>query len=288
LFTGTSTFTGFTLADIQTILNAKTSVDRIEDVYDIQVAAKAFGPFGVRAGYARIEQDLTVTQDPSEILVPGGQGGKFTRNIDRVEGALTFGMGPFFAAAEASWDDADQAVLRTDYLTRNRERVRATWKGFPWLTVGASGLWVDQENDTLGINSKGSSRLYTGDLTLTPIKAVRAHGAYSKVQADNRIPIRAPQDFTVLDSVNREDGELWEAGLGLKFDKIAIDGFWSRFANEGSYEYRLYRGGARVDFDATAHLGLIGEWSVDRYLDYQISTSSFRANRYGVYLKWRP
>jgi hypothetical protein len=288
LFTGTSSFTGFTLADIQTILNAQTSVDRTEDVWDVQVAAKALGPFGVRAGYSRIEQDLTVTQDPSEILVAGGQGGNFTRNINRVEGALTFGTGPFFAAAEASWDDADQAVLRTDYLTRNRERARITWKGFSWLTVGATGLWIDQKNDTLGINSKGSSRLYTGDLVLTPIKAVRARGAYSKVQADNSIPIRAPQDFTVLDSVNREDGELWEAGLGLKFDKLAIDGFWSRFANEGSYEYRLYRGGARADFDATAHVGLIGEWSVDRYLDYQISSSNFRANRYGVYLKWRP
>jgi hypothetical protein len=288
LFTGTTGFTGFTLADIQTILNAQTSVDRTEDVYDVQVAAKAFGPFGVRAGYSRIDQDLTVTEDKSEILVPGGQGGNFTRNINRIEGALTFGSGPFFAAAEASWDDANQAVLRTDYLTRNRERVRATWKGFPWLTIGATGLWVDQKNDTLGINSKGSSRQYTGDLTLTPVKAIRLHGAYSKLQADNTIPIRAPQDFSVLDSVNREDGQMWEAGLGLKLDRIAIDGFWSRFANEGSYEFRLYRGGARVDFDATAHVGLIGEWSIDRYLDYQISTSSFRANRYGVYLKWRP
>ena len=288
LFTGTSGFTGFTLADIQTVLNAKTSVDRVEDVYDAQVSAKAFGPFGVRAGYSRIQQDLTVTQDSSEILVPGGQGGNFTRDINRIEGALTFGTGPFFAAAEASWDDANQAVLRTDYLTRNRERVRATWKGFPWLTLGATGLWVDQSNDTLGINSKGSSRQYTGDLTLVPAKPLRLHGAYSKLQADNRIPIRAPQDFSVLDSVNREDGQMWEAGLGLRLDKLAIDGFWSRFANEGSYEYRLYRGGARVDFDATAHVGLIGEWSVDRYLDYQIAASSFRANRFGVYLKLRP
>ncbi|HEX2757136.1 MAG TPA: hypothetical protein VHP60_01400, partial [Thermoanaerobaculia bacterium] len=289
LFTGTSTFTGFTLADPPAkVLGAQTSIDRIEDVYDVQVAAKAFGPFGVRAGYSRIDQDLTVTEDEFEILVPGGQGGSFARSINRVEGALTFGQGPFFAAAEASWDDANQAVLRTDYLTRNRERARVTWKGFPWLTVGATGLWVDQKNDTLGINSKGSARQYTGDLTLKPVKVLRLHGAYSKLQADNTIPIRAPQDFSVLDSVNREDGEMWEAGLGLKLDKLAIDGFWSRFANEGSYEYRLYRGGARVDFDATAHVGLIGEWSIDRYLDYQISTSSFRANRYGVYLKWRP
>lgn len=288
LFTGTSTFTGVTLADLKTILDAQTSVERTEDVFDVQVAVKALGPVGVRAGYSRISQDLTVTQDPSEIIIEGGQGGSFTRDINRVEGALTYGSGPFFAAGEASWDDANQTVLRTDYLTRNRERVRATWKGFPWLTLGATGLWIDQKNDTLGINSKGSSRQYTGDLTLMPVKALRLHAAYGKRQADNTIPIRAPQDFTVLNSVNREDGELWEAGFGLKLDKLAIDGFWTRFANEGSYVYRLHRGGARVDFDATAHVGLIGEWSVDQYFDDQIPTSNFRANRYGVYLKWRP
>ena len=118
-------------------------------------------------------------------------------------------------------------------------------------------------------------------MTLTPVKTVRLHGAYSKLQADNTIPIRAPQDFTVLDSVNREDGELWEAGLGLKLDKVAIDGFWSRFANEGSYEYRLYRGGARVDFDATAqrraHRRVVGR-PVPRLsdLDVQLPRESLR------------
>ena len=288
LFTGTTGYTGFTLADIQTLLNAKNSIERTEDVYDVQAAAKAFGPFGIRAGYSQTQQNLIVTQDPSEIIVPGGQGGNFNRTINRYEGALTFAAGGLFVAGEASWDDADTAVLRTDFTSRNRERVRATWKGFPWLTLGATGLWIDQKSDTLLSNSKGTSRQYTGDVTITPVKMLRLHGAYGKMQADNTIPVRAPQDFTVFDSVDKEDGELWEAGLGLKFDKLAIDGFWTRFANEGTYAYRLYRGGARVDFDATQHLGLIGEWSVDRYLDYQISTSSFRANRIGVYLKWRP
>jgi len=252
------------------------------------VAAKAFGPFGIRAGYSQTQQNLIISQDPSEIVVPGGQGGNFDRKINRYEGALTFAQGGLFIAGEASWDDADVAVLRTDFTSRNRERVRATFKGFSWLTLGATGLWIDQKNDQTGINSKGTSRQYTGDLTITPVKMLRLHGAYSKLQADSTIPVRAPQDFTVFDSVNKEDGELYEAGLGLKFDKFAIDGFWTRFANEGTYAYRLYRGGARVDFDATQHLGLIGEWSVDRYLDYQIATSSFRATRIGVYLKWRP
>ncbi|HEX7616859.1 MAG TPA: hypothetical protein VF554_16475 [Thermoanaerobaculia bacterium] len=288
LFSGTSTFTGFTLADLQTLLNARNSIERTEDVYDVQAAAKVFGPFGIRAGYSQTQQDLTISQDPSEIVVPGGQGGNFTRKINRYEGALTYAAGGLFVAGEASWDDADVAVLRTDFTSRNRERVRATWKGFSWLTLGATGLWIDQKNDTLLINSKGTSRQYTGDVTITPVKMLRLHGAYGKMQADSTIPVRAPQDFTTFDSVNKEDGQLYEAGLGLKFDKLAIDGFWTRFANEGTYQYRLYRGGARVDVDATDHLGLIGEWSVDRYLDYQIATSSFRATRIGVYLKWRP
>ena len=286
LFTGTTTYTGFTLADIQTLLSAKTSIERTEDVYDVQVAAKAFGPFGIRAGYSQIQQNLIVTPDPSEIVVPGGQGGNFDRTINRYEGALTFGAGGLFVAAEAAWDDANTAVIRTDYLTRNRERVRATFKGLPWLTIGATGLWIDQKNDT--VNSTGSVSQYTGDLTLTPLKWLRLHGAYAKMKADSSIPVRAPQDFTTFSSVNTENGELWEAGLGLKFSKLAIDGFWTQFKNDGTYAYTLYRGGARAEFDASAHIGLIGEWAVDRYLDNQISSNSFRADRIGAYLKWRP
>ncbi|MEO8585692.1 MAG: hypothetical protein ABI584_05995 [Acidobacteriota bacterium] len=286
LFTGTTTYTGFTLTDIQTLLSANTSIERTEDVYDVQVAAKAFGPFGIRAGYSQIQQDVTVTPDPSEILVPGGQGGNFDRKINRYEGALTFAQGGFFLAGEAAWDDANVAVLRTDYLTRNRERVRATWKGFGFVTLGATGLWIDQKNDTIG--STGSVTQYTADLTLMPLKWLRMHGAYAKMKADSSIPVRAPQDFTTFSSLNTEDGKLLEAGLGLNFGKLALDGFWTRFENVGTYAYRLYRGGARVGFDFSAKIGVIGEWAVDRYLDYQISSSSYRADRIGAYLKWRP
>jgi hypothetical protein len=298
VFSGTTTFTGFTLSDLQTLVSTKTSIERTEDVYDLQVAAKAFGPIGVRAGYSQTQQHLVVSPDPAEIVIPGGQGGTYDRTINRVEGAVTYAAGPFFVAGEASFDDADVAVLRTDYTSRNRERLRATWKGFPWLTVGVTGLWIDQKNEAIGVpafgttqssnSSKGSSRQYTADVSVSPIKMLRLHGAYGKMQADNTIPVRAPQNFTAFDSVNKEDGELYETGLGLKLDKFALDTFWTRFSNEGTYAYRLYRGGARVDFDANTHFGLLGEWSVDRYLDIQNTVSSFRASRIGVYLKWRP
>jgi hypothetical protein len=53
----------------------------------------------------------------------------------------------------------------------------------------------------------------------------------------------------------------------------------------------MYRGGLRADWSATAQVGLAVEWSVDRYLDQQNPLSanqSYRADRLGVYLKWRP
>ncbi len=290
LYTGTSTFTGFSQADVQSLISTQTSLERKEQVFDVQASARFFGPFGVRLGYSRINQDLTVAEDPAEIVVPGGQGGSFSRNIDRFEGAVTFTMFGFNLMGEAAFDDASAAITRVDYLTRDRERVRLTWKGLDWLTIGATGFWLNQKNDDAGPNNtyKATAENYTADLTLNPVKWIRLRGAYGKLKADSSIPVRAPQDFTVFTSANTEDGELWEAGAGFTFKEFAVDGFWTRFDNEGSYNFRMYRGGARADWSATAHAGVAVEWSVDRYLDYMLASQSYRGDRLGVYLKWRP
>lgn len=290
LFTGTSTFTGFSLADFQSLISTQTSIERKEDQFDVQASARLLGPFGIRVGYSRINQDLTVLEDPAEIVVPGGQGGSFTRNIDRIEGALTYSQYGFHLMGEASYDNASAAITRVDYLTRHRERVRLTWKGFDWLTLGGAALFLDDKNDDAGpLNAySAKTRNYSADVTLNPVKWVRLHGSYGKLKADSSIPVRTPQDFTTFVSSNTENGDLWEAGAGFTWSKFAVDGFWSRFNNDGTYLFRMYRGGLRADFDATAQAGLAVEWSVDRYLDYQISTQSYRADRIGVYLKWRP
>jgi hypothetical protein len=81
---------------------------------------------------------------------------------------------------------------------------------------------------------------------------------------------------------------MFEGGVGLTLSRFAIDGFWSRFTNSGSSSFRLYRGGVRASFDATTHVGFIAEWSVDRYLDQQLATASFRADRLGVSLALHP
>jgi hypothetical protein len=290
LFTGTSTFTGFSQADFLSLIATQTSIERKEKQFDVQASARFFGPFGIRLGYSRINQDLTVTEDSAEIVVPGGQGGSFSRNINRFEGALTVSMYGFNLMGEASYDDANTAITRVDYLKRNRERVRLTWKGFGIVTVGGSAFFLDDKNEDAGpLNVySAKSRQYTADITLNPVKWVRLHGAYAKLKADSTIPVRRPQDFTTFVSSNSEEGDLYEAGAGFTHGSFAVDGFWSYFNNIRTYFFRMYRGGARVDWNATANAGLAVEWNVDRYLDYQLANQRYRADRIGVYLKWRP
>jgi hypothetical protein len=293
LYTGTSTFTGFSLADFQALTTTQTNLENMEKIADVQVSMKVLGPFGIRLGYSRINQDLTVAEDPAEIVVPGHQDGTFSRNINRYEGALTFSMHGFNLMGEAAHDDASAAITRVDYLKRNRERIRLTWKGFDWLTLGGTAFFLDQKNEDAGpLNVySATSRNYTADLTLTPVKGIRLHGAYAKLKSDSSLPIRQPQDFSTLTPNTTEDGDLIEAGAGFTWKAFAVDGFWSRFNNDGSYLFRMYRGGLRADWSATAQVGLAVEWSVDRYLDLQnplSASQSYRADRLGVYLKWRP
>jgi hypothetical protein len=290
LYTGTSTFTGFSQADFQSLISTQTNIERQDKVLDVQASMRFLGPLGVRVGYSRIQQDLTVLEDAAEIVVPGNQSGTFSRNINRFEGALTFSMAGFNIMGEASYDDASAAITRVDYLKRNRERVRLTWKTFDWIQVGGAAMWLDQKNEDSGpLNTySASSTNYSADLTLKPVKDVWLRASYGQLKADSSIPVRAPQNFTVFNSVNSEDGELMDFGAGFKFKQFAVDGFWSRFDNTGTYLFRMYRGGARADWSASAHAGLVVEWSVDRYLDLMQSTQSYRGDRLGVYLRWRP
>jgi len=290
LYTGTSTFTGFSLADFQALTTTQTNLENQEKIADVQVSMKALGPFGIRLGYSRINQDLTVAEDPAQIVVPGGQGGTFSRNINRYEGALTFSMYGFNLMGEAAYDDASAAITRVDYLKRNRERVRLTWKGLNWITFGASAFFLDQKNEDAGpLNVyTASARNYTADLTLNPTKWLRLSGGYARLKSDSSIPVRAPQNFTTFNSVNAEDGELWQAGAGFTWKEFVVDGFWSRFNNEGTYLFRMYRGGFRAEWTASAHAGLAVEWAVDDYKDYMVTTQNYRGDRLGVYLKWRP
>ncbi|MEO7921928.1 MAG: hypothetical protein ABIT01_20875, partial [Thermoanaerobaculia bacterium] len=90
LFLGTTTFVGGDPKDIQRLIEANTSLERTEKTFEARIVARAFGPFSARLGWSRTDQDVTLTPDPTEIVVPGSQGGNFERHIDTYEGGVGF------------------------------------------------------------------------------------------------------------------------------------------------------------------------------------------------------
>lgn len=288
LFLGTTTFTGLDPKNIQALLDAQTLVKRTDDLYEVRASAKTLGPFSLYAGFSQTKQSLTVNEDPSEIVIPGGQGGDFSRRINRVDGGASFSLGWVKLSGDVRYDDANQAVLRTDFDKRTRIRTRASLKPVAWLELGGTGEWTNQTNNEPGIGYDGKIRTYSADVQLTPVKGLRLHGAYTKLKADSTIPIRMPQDFTVTNSVNTEDGNSWEGGLGLAFAPVTFDWSYVGLKNNGSYPYKIDRGRMRLDFDVTKNAGVVSEWDYDRYRDTTLPVSNYRANRFGVYLRWRP
>lgn len=288
LFLGTTTFTGIDPKDLKTLLNAQTLVERTDGTFETRLSAKGPGPFAVYGGFSLTKQDVTVAEDASEIVIPGGQSGDFARRINVVNAGLSFSMQGVSLGVDARLDDADQAILRTDYTRRTRVRARATFKPVAWAEIGGTGEWTNQTNVDPGIGYDGSMRNYTASLQVTPVTPVRLHGAYSKFKSDSTIPIRIPHTFGVADSVNAEDGDSWEAGAAITWAPVSVDGSWGRLENAGTSSYTIDRARVRVDVDVTMNAGLVGEWAHDRYRDTPLPASSFTANRYGVYLRWRP
>jgi hypothetical protein len=119
LFTNTVSFGGVNFGELQQIVDSHNAIERDEDVADIGVQFSRLGPFSVRMTYSQTSQDITATPDVSEIVIDepyGGQGGKFSRQIDTFDIGGSFVMAGFTLSAQYRDDSADDAVFRTDYL----------------------------------------------------------------------------------------------------------------------------------------------------------------------------
>ncbi len=62
----------------------------------------------------------------AEVVVPGGQGGSFQRDLDRLAGGPVVRVGALAVGGDWSKDDADRSVMRTDFAERTRLRGHLT------------------------------------------------------------------------------------------------------------------------------------------------------------------
>jgi hypothetical protein len=291
IYMNTVTFAGLDPPNLLVLLQAQNAMDRTDDVFDVTLSARAVGPFALRAGWSQTRQDVTVTPDLSEIVVPGNQGGNFGRRVDAFSAGATYSVAGFTLGGDYQGERANAPIVRTDFIDRDRYRLRLAWTEGDLLHVSVNGSQTDSSNNRPGIGYDGRMREYGGDLEITPVKPLHLRFSAGKYQADSTIPYRLPQDFTTAISSQHERGLSLEGGIGLVLPGVSLEGSYARFENQGSYPFTIDRARFSGEVPVTATFGFVAEWMRDKYNDVAQNTGSlgkFDANRYGLYVRWHP
>ncbi|MEO8033528.1 MAG: hypothetical protein ABI837_03795, partial [Acidobacteriota bacterium] len=260
IFLQSITFAGLDRRDIETVLKATSSLKRDEDVWNAGISARALGPFSLRGEYRESKQDITVAPDLSEIVVPGSQSGDFNRRIRTFDVNGAFTRSGLTLGAAWRRDSANDPIFRTDYLDRDRLRLRAAWATpKKMFRAGVTAERTTQSNDReAGYDAR--LRQYSGEVEIAPIDALHFRGSVSQFRADSTISFRRPENFTIAQSIHQENGKAREGGLSFLRGPFTIDAGAGRFQNEGTIPFTINRVRVRATWDFKPSAGIAGEW----------------------------
>jgi len=230
-----------------------------------------------------------VTEDPSEIVVPGGQGGNFQRSVKSFDIAATYAAHGFTLGGEYRNDKGNTAIVRTDFTDRDRYRLRAAWSYKELVRLSATAEQIDVQNDDPTVALDGRVRRYGGDVDVSPSKPWHIRFSASKYEADNTTLIRRPENFVIVPSVHKEDGTSFEGSVGYTTAKFTLEGGYGRFENKGVFPFVVDRARFHGEVPLSAEFSGIFEWSRDKYSEKAITPNNlgnYFASRYGVYVRW--
>jgi hypothetical protein len=285
VFVDSTTFGGLDRRDFEELVAAESALDREVDVIEAALNFRALGPFSLRFGASQSRFDYGIEPDVAEIVVPGNQGSNHERKVSSFDAVASFRKSLFSAGVSWRRDDADEAVLRTEYTSRDRVRVRA---GFHtpgnMFRVGLTAEDTQQDNDQ---TFDADSRMYTADVEVAPVTPLRLRAAYSRLRADSTVTFRRPETFALDTSRHDEDGDALELGLAFDLRPVTIDASASRYENEGTLPFNVDRYRTRIVYDFLAHTGIAAEWSRDNY-EEDAPFGAFEADRYGLFFRYRP
>jgi hypothetical protein len=145
-----------------------------------------------------------------------------------------------------------------------------------------------QSNDRPDTGFTGKLRQYSGDAEVAPIAALHIRASLSQFRADSSITFRRPENFTIGNSIQQEDGNAREGGVSYLRGPFSIDAGLSRFHNRGTLPFSIDRHRVRATWDFKGKTGVAAEWDRDKYAEASSSLGAFDANRFGLYFRWRP
>ncbi len=282
----TVNFSGVELGDLSTVLEARTAWERDEGVAELRLAARPWPWLHVWGAAATVDHDVTVSPAAAEVVLPGGQGGSYTRAIHRLTGGAAVELGPAALSAEWTADDADEAVVRTDFLDRDRLRLRGSYKIASWLRVTAVGEQLEASNVTAGIDASVDSTRWGGELEIVPTPWLSLRGGMNVVQSDSRLTVRRPQDFGLEPSLYAEDGEELEAAVALALGRFDLQAGTTRTTYDGTAPFDLDRTFLRLELTLTDALGACGHLEHREYRQAPFPVADYEANRYSLLLRW--
>ena len=202
-----------------------------------------------------------------------------------LDGSYT--ISAFTLGASLQRDSADDAILRTDFVDRDRYRIRAAYKAPRWVRAGITADETRQSNDHPQIDYDATIRQYTADVVVTPVEAIAFRASASRFRSDSNILFRRPENFSTEESIHVEKGESIEGGLTLSWSRFSFDADLSRFENEGALPFELDRSRARLTVQLRELIGIGVEWAADEYREAAFAVADYEASRYGVFLRLR-
>ncbi len=286
LYANTVNFSGADPAKISTLIAAQDAIQRDEKVVEARISSSNLGPLNLWAGWARADQNLDVSPAAAEIVVPGGQSGRFDRVVKRTSAGATLALADVKLAVDWKKDDADNAVVRTDYLNLERWRGRATWTASTFLQLVGTAERIKTENPTPGIDQAATTKHWEGDLVLTPVSPLSLRLGYGVYKVDSAITIRVPQDFSLEPSLYTEDGTSKDASVTYKAGRFSFDAGYSQFESSGDLALKLDRTTVGCDFDLTPTLAASLRFDKHMYREIALPIDNFDAKIYGVFLRW--
>ncbi|MEX0880344.1 MAG: hypothetical protein WEF99_06910 [Thermoanaerobaculia bacterium] len=294
LFIDAVTFGGVPVGDLLEIVRTETSLKRQDTTFDAQILARALGPVAVNAGWSQLQQDVTFGSELSSVLAAGTEPGRYSRTVNTYGGGLTFSQWGFTLGADYRRDKADAPIFRTDFINRDRYKLRAGWSWKDLVRLGGTFRETHANDDVVEIGYSTKLREFLADVEVTLLQGLvtlRASGGEFK--ADRKILIREPQDFDIVPTAQKEIGHTWEGGLIVAWQRFSLDGAYLWMENGGSIPFTVNRTRVRAEYFVTEHVGLAGEWLWDKYgeqpaFDQAGTLANYNANRYGVFFHWRP
>ena len=287
MYANTVNFSGADPKVINTMLTSNTAMERDENVLELKASTRNLGPVQLWGAYGTSKQDLTVTPDAAEIVVPGGQGGSFSREVKLYSAGATLTVSSLKLAFDWKKDDADNAIVRTDYLKLERWRARLSWTAGQFLRLVGTAENIKGENPTVGIDRDATTKHWAGDVEVTPVKDLVFRLGYGAYNVDSTTTIRQPQDFSLVASVYSEDGTSKDVAASYRFGRGGVEAGYSKFENTGSMALTLDRTFARADFDFTKAWGVLVQFEKRKYQEDALSIADYDARWYGVFLRWR-